>query len=202
MAMVFPTSPTVGQVFSSGGRSWVWTGSTWDSPAGQPFIAPGSTLVASAVFTSQTSVSFNNILTSVYDVYEIYMSVQGTAAAGVNLRLRAGGTDLTTNSYRSNNVLVLDAAVSGGSTGLIDSWNTVPTRNTGVRQGYRGTVINPARSGVQKNYLYNAFDWTGGSPAFYTGGGHNTTTTAFDGFSFIAGSGTMTGEIFIYGLRK
>jgi hypothetical protein len=32
MAMVFPTSPTVGQVFTSGGRSWVWNGSTWDSP--------------------------------------------------------------------------------------------------------------------------------------------------------------------------
>jgi hypothetical protein len=33
MAMVFPTSPTVGQVFTSGGRSWVWNGSAWDSPA-------------------------------------------------------------------------------------------------------------------------------------------------------------------------
>jgi hypothetical protein len=31
--MVFPTSPIVGQVFTSGGRSWVWNGSTWDSPA-------------------------------------------------------------------------------------------------------------------------------------------------------------------------
>jgi hypothetical protein len=30
--MVFPTSPIVGQVFTSGGRSWVWNGSTWDSP--------------------------------------------------------------------------------------------------------------------------------------------------------------------------
>jgi hypothetical protein len=31
--MLFPTSPAIGQVFTSGGRSWVWTGSTWDSPA-------------------------------------------------------------------------------------------------------------------------------------------------------------------------
>lgn len=35
MPMIFPSSPAVGQVFSSGGRSWVWTGSTWDSPSDQ-----------------------------------------------------------------------------------------------------------------------------------------------------------------------
>jgi hypothetical protein len=33
MPIDFPSSPTVGQVFSSSGRSWVWTGSTWDSPS-------------------------------------------------------------------------------------------------------------------------------------------------------------------------
>jgi hypothetical protein len=33
MPMIFPTSPTVGQVFINGGRSWVWSGSTWDSPS-------------------------------------------------------------------------------------------------------------------------------------------------------------------------
>ena len=39
MPMDFPNSPVVGQVFSSGSRSWVWTGTTWDSPgAGNPPI--------------------------------------------------------------------------------------------------------------------------------------------------------------------
>jgi hypothetical protein len=39
MAMDFPNSPVVGQVFSSGSRQWVWTGTTWDSPAaGTPGI--------------------------------------------------------------------------------------------------------------------------------------------------------------------
>jgi hypothetical protein len=26
----FPSGPTVGQMFTAGNRSWVWTGTTWD----------------------------------------------------------------------------------------------------------------------------------------------------------------------------
>jgi hypothetical protein len=59
MAIVFPTSPTVGQVFTSGGRSWVWNGSTWDSPArDNPTIVSGLQQVlyytSSGTFTKAT----------------------------------------------------------------------------------------------------------------------------------------------------
>lgn len=33
-AIDFPNSPGVGQVFTSGERSWSWSGTTWDSVAG------------------------------------------------------------------------------------------------------------------------------------------------------------------------
>lgn len=35
VAINFPDSPTVGQLFISGDRSWVWSGITWDSVAGE-----------------------------------------------------------------------------------------------------------------------------------------------------------------------
>lgn len=58
MPMVFPSSPTVGQVFSSGGRSWVWTGSTWDSPSTNTTIRAGLQQVlyftSSGTFTKAT----------------------------------------------------------------------------------------------------------------------------------------------------
>jgi hypothetical protein len=57
--MVFPTSPIVGQVFTSGGRSWVWSGATWDSPArDNPTIVSGLQQVlyytSSGTFTKAT----------------------------------------------------------------------------------------------------------------------------------------------------
>ena len=42
MPILFPASPTVGQVFTSGGRSWVWSGATWDSPSStNPLLLTG-----------------------------------------------------------------------------------------------------------------------------------------------------------------
>jgi hypothetical protein len=52
MPMVFPTSPIVGQVFTSGGRSWVWNGSTWDSPRSDnpPIAIPYGNAVINGAF--------------------------------------------------------------------------------------------------------------------------------------------------------
>jgi hypothetical protein len=57
--MLFPTSPAIGQVFTSGGRSWVWSGATWDSPsATNPEIISGLQQVlyytSSGTFTKAT----------------------------------------------------------------------------------------------------------------------------------------------------
>lgn len=38
-AIDFPNSPTVGQIFTSGTRSWIWTGTVWDSIS-QAMVAP------------------------------------------------------------------------------------------------------------------------------------------------------------------
>lgn len=37
-AIIFPTSPTLDQVFTSGDRSWTWNGITWSSVSSDSLI--------------------------------------------------------------------------------------------------------------------------------------------------------------------
>jgi hypothetical protein len=92
MPMVFPTSPTVGQVFSSGGRSWVWSGSTWDSPslAGIPaqYITSGVLDKARMPSGSILQVVTANSSTE----------VSSTSSGYISIGLSVSITPLTTNS--------------------------------------------------------------------------------------------------------
>ena len=84
MAINFPDSPTLGQVYSSGGYSWQYDGTSWRSTGQQAFGTPGSTrdefigtgfqntfsLSVTAVGESSTLVFIDSVLQSnaAYDI--------------------------------------------------------------------------------------------------------------------------------------
>jgi hypothetical protein len=174
-------------------RLQFWNGSAWRSPF-------GSTLTNRTSFTSQTVVTFNDCFTSEFDHYEIFISFIGTAAAGITFQFRSGTTNLSTASYFHNAATVLDSTVSGSGSQSNTSFPAGVTRATSLRQFSKLVVANPARA-INKNYLYQSFDWTGGALASYMGGGMNTNATAQDGFAISVGSGNFSGEIAVYGMR-
>jgi len=204
MPILFPTSPTVGQVFTSGGRSWVWSGATWDSPtATNTLLAPyGSELIGSSDFTNQSSVSIDNIFTSSYDFYEIKFSfVAVSSATNMGLRLRASGVDLA-SGYAFNRIV----ATGSGSPAAFplsgeSSWRAGVARTTN-RSILNVTLANPYKAGLAKNYLYQEFNQEGSTLEINVGGGINSATGLYDGLKFIPASGNITGSIRVYGLRN
>jgi hypothetical protein len=204
MAMIFPTSPTVGQVFTDGGRSWVWTGSTWDSPtATNTLLAPyGQTLIATRDFTAQTSFSMDGVFSSQFDFYKIIASyVADSNASNLSMRLRIGGVSTDAN-YSFNMLRNTGTSVSGISINPATTWRFGVARTTNTSISHI-TLANPAKTGSRKNYLFHEFNQDGSTTETNVGGGYNSLTTAHDGFMMLSENTTnFSGSIKVYGLRN
>jgi hypothetical protein len=170
-------------------RLQFWNGSAWRSPLGQ-------TLIATSTFTSQTSITFDNIFTSEFRAYDYYFTAIGSGAFGVNHRLRVGGADLSTSTYFIQTLGAGGASVSASSA-TIDAWNPMTVRTTGYAS-LTGTIVNPFVA-TQTQLIATATD-SAGRIDFMAG--NNTNSASYDGIRFFLASGTMTGNVAIYGRRN
>jgi hypothetical protein len=172
----------------------IYDGSAWSSPF-------GSTLVARSTFTSAAGISLNNVFTSAYNNYEVYISVGSTAVSGMNIRLRASGSDIGTNTYHWGEATLVDTTISNSAQNAVSSWALNAVRAGGQRAVTKGVFFGPARSGVTKSLLTHSMDFTGAAIVWRNGSAYNSTTSVVDGFSVRIDSGTFTGEIEVYGMR-
>lgn len=206
MPMVFPTSPTVGQVFSSGGRSWVWNGSAWDAPAGQPSVLPGMVLVNSTNFTSVSNQTINSVFTSAYDDYKILVTIDSSATGGdPTWQLTVGGTPAAANygsihvqSVINNPTAYTPAANSAGT----DEWRLFIQSSTLPSTAADITLFSPNRA-RRTTFTKLATGAFGAGNEFFmiTAAGHQTDSTQFDGLR-LNFAGATSGRIRIYGLRN
>ena len=93
MPMVFPNSPVVGQVFSSGGRSWVWNGSTWDSPRtdNPPLAIPTGNAIINGGFDIWQRGTSGFTGTSYNYGADRWLMVRAGFAAGMTVSRQAAG---------------------------------------------------------------------------------------------------------------
>ena len=198
MPIVFPTSPTVGQLFTEAGRSWVWTGSSWDAPTTNnalqiPF---GLELVKTQeIGTGVSSVEVIDAFSSKYDNYRIVVT-GGAGSTNVALRLKLGAAS---NGHSS--VLVYGAYTGGSPALTVQSngalWTTIGIVDTNQIFG-NIEVMQPfiaTQTVVQATYVDSA---NAGMVV-----GRHSGATSFTSFTISPGSGTITGgTILVYGYRK
>ena len=143
-----------------------------------------------AIPTASFSASYQN--------YRIVLDFTGTLNHDLNMRLRLTTTDDSSSQYQRQEL-------KSGTTSTISSR---ATSATSYRLGqYNGTdranvlldILNPFLARVTGINAFSVNGYASTTPDIViTGGGHNV-ATSFDGLNFIPSTGTITGNVSVYG---
>ena len=167
----------------------------------------GMVLLNTTSFSAVSSVSLPaNTFSSAYKNYQFVFKGTGSTFNTLTLRMRASGTDNSSNNYKysvyTQQYLAASAANSaGGSVSLVSSfqfgygYSTLPT----YASGYIFEPFETAYTSFIYSGLYLQDTTTGGYGHYGTGG--MSVTTSYDSATILASTGTITGSISIYGVN-
>ena len=162
----------------------------------------GLVYITATTFTASSSISVNSCFTSTYQNYLVIISCTGTANTNVNMKLRASGTDKSANYKWGSFYLDMDSgtpSVIGESSG------------GAITAGFRAGVMNT--SGITTAFVQvgnpngngrtTALSQPQASEAYFRlMNSYHAEDYVADGFTIIPSSGTLTGNVRVYGYRQ
>ena len=159
--------------------------------------AGGLTFINKYEPSSASTQNMNDIFSSTYKYYKIVWSVVMSDSAELQMRLRVSGSDATTN-YNISQLRTTGASSSGASQET--AIGAIPASfgaTSGIKQGEM-IVFNPftaTKTGI--NYHHYSENASSG-----VCGALHTDSTSYTGCSFYPATGTITGEITVYGFNR
>lgn len=158
-------------------------------------LQPGLVHIHTESFSAKSSVSVDDVFSAEYENYRILVVGVGSTSQGINLRMRVSGSDASGSDYSYQGLSANNATVgAGSSTGT--SWSGFVVFTTANMVAdlliFRPNLASNSQilsQTARQDYLQIA-------------GGYHNQATAYDGFSLIAASGTISGSIRIYGYRN
>lgn len=160
-------------------------------------MSPGLVLIRKESFSGVASKSVDGVFTSTYKNYRIIARFTGTVAGQTNIRFRTAGADYTGANYKWR-------AAEGVFTSTTNSGAAGSDLTTG-RFGYWAAlesstemdVMSPALT--EKTHMHSQHQYGDG---YGTQGSLVNVTNSFDGFTVYPTSGTLSGEIYVYGYAE
>jgi len=176
-----------------------YSGSAWTAVAG---ASSALTKINTTSFSAVASQAVNSVFTSTYKNYRVLITLSGVSSdAIIYLRMRAAGTDSSTNYYYG--IPAINASATGANeTGAAQAQfplSDADSTSNASRYSYALDVYNP-QAAVDTSFgkVFNAIQQAavvyGGA-----GGGLHVSAVAYDGFSIIVSAGTITGKVTTYG---
>ena len=162
-------------------------------------INSGFVLVATATPTAVASVSINNCFTSTYENYRIIFSATAMSGAGdLTFRLRASGTDTTTNyTYQLFESYSATYASTVNAVGTDEFY--VSRMDTPVGTSSSIDIYRPQVAARTSYTAISVFQTTTPILVQQHVAGMQTASTQFDGFTMLTAGTSFTGTIRVYG---
>jgi hypothetical protein len=168
---------------------------SWATPSG----GAGLTLIDELAFSASQTINVNDVFSSTYKNYRVFITGTSTSSNPLTMRLRLSGTDTSTDY--TNQSLIVDAT------------STTARRNyTGNDDWQLGDINTEAATFEISIFNPNIADKTGYSctnslllssinnlTEYFTG--FQTAGTQFTGFTLLSAS-NATGTVFVYGYAK
>jgi hypothetical protein len=189
-----PASPYTGQAIydTTLSQTLVYNGSAWVVQSG------GLVFITSTTFSAASTFSINNCFSSAYFNYRILIRSLGAGGATeLRYRLRVGGTDNSSANYSSQRLYAQNTSVGGyneinQTSGFLYTTNStdISASSTEIFRPFEAATTHFHTEGKYNDYGIDLL------------AGRHLVSTSYDGITIFPQSGTITGEIFIYGYAK
>jgi hypothetical protein len=152
--------------------------------------------IGNVTFSGASSVSLNGCFSSTYDNYLINWDLVSSVSFGLQVRFRSGSTDATTSDYHTqlgqdNSTSVTGLRVAGAS--FLDLF---PSGQVTSRGSY---LIQLPFLAAQTSLIGTSYDLT--NDRSVRSMGRYNSTNSYNGITFLASTGTMTGTFRVYGYK-
>lgn len=172
---------------------------------GLVLLTPGSTSSGTVggsggiTFTNASSISINNVFSSIYDDYLIKLEISNGTGSDTLARLRSNGTDASgANTYRFGHIyLNTNSTVGNSNRSDYNTFNMVDFTTTSS-----SIDLQISAPFLQKPTYFRNDVWRTGDGLVIWNIGQHSLTNSYDGITIYPNSGSITGTIRIYGYKK
>lgn len=160
--------------------------------------AGGLVKITDSTFSASSAVNVNDCFSSTYDNYRLMLDYTMSTTMNVLIRLRVSGSDASGTNYVRQDLVGYSTTTSASIATLQTSWpiNGLQTRQTQIFDIFGpnkaaetwATRITHAQSSSDRFVLVDSL--------------RHDLSTAYTGFSILTSTGTITGQVRVYGYRN
>lgn len=169
-------------------------------------VGPGLVFLATASFTTSSSVVLDTAFSSTYRNYKLFVNYTTSGNSAIAMRMRVSSASVSTSTYNQQ-YLAGDTGTGAARSVNQTLWEIGRRTNGAFNSASEITIYSPnvatptihKTSNTNNDASYTSTS-AGAGVIIYELAGNQTDSTAFTGFEIIPVAGTITGTYALYGL--